>query len=108
VRADDGRSHGQGTPQGGVISPLLANVYMNRFLRAWRERGVGQRLRANLVNYAHDFVILCKGTASRVLTLVRRWMRSMKLTLNEDKTRLRDARRETFDFLGYTFGSVTK
>jgi hypothetical protein len=79
-----GRNHSQGTPQGGVISPLLANVYMNRFLRAWHERRVGHTLRAKMVNYADDFVILCKGTASRALTLARRWMGSMKLTLNED------------------------
>ena len=106
IRMTGGRNHSRGTPQGGVVSPLLANVYMNRFLRAWRGRGVGQMLRAEVVAYADDFVILCKGTASKSLALTRQWMRSLKLTLNEDKTRLRDARRETFDFLGYTFGPM--
>ena len=99
-----GRDHGRGTPQGGVISPLLANVYMNRFLRAWRERGMAERLQAKVVNYADDFVILCRGTAGQALAVTRRWMASLKLTLNEAKTGVRDARRECFDFLGYTFG----
>ncbi len=94
----------KGTPQGGVLSPLLANVYMNRFLRAWRERGMDQRLDARVVNYADDFVILCRGTAAEALAVTRRWMENLKLTLNEKKTCLRDARRESFDFLGYTFG----
>ncbi|MGH7753320.1 MAG: group II intron reverse transcriptase/maturase, partial [Gemmatimonadales bacterium] len=103
-RRTGGSGHGFGTPQGGVVSPLLANVYFNRFLRAWRERRVGERLLARVVNYADDFVILCRGTAQRALDLTRRWMRSLKLTLSEKKTRLCDARHEPFDFLGYTFG----
>jgi RNA-directed DNA polymerase len=63
-RRTGGRGHGMGTPQGGVISPLLANVYMARFLRAWRERGMDRQLRAKVVSYADDFVILCRGTAA--------------------------------------------
>ncbi len=104
VRRTGGRGHTMGTPQGGVLSPLLANVYMNRFLRAWKERGMDQRLRAKVVNYADDFVILCRGTAAEALEVTRRWMGSLRLTLNEKKTCLRDARKESFDFLGYTFG----
>lgn len=97
-------SNAQGTPQGGVLSPLLANVYMNRFLWAWKQRGMDQRLDARVVNYADDFVILCRGTAAEALAVTRRWMESLKLTLNGKKTCLRNARRESFDFLGYTFG----
>jgi RNA-directed DNA polymerase len=104
VKRIGGRDHTRGTPQGGVLSPLLANIYMNRFLRAWKERGMDQRLRAKVVNYADDFVILCQGTAAEALAVTGRWMGSLKLTLNEKKTGLRDARRESFDFLGYTFG----
>jgi RNA-directed DNA polymerase len=104
VKRTGGRAHATGTPQGGVISPLLANVYMNRFLRAWRERGMAQRLQAKVVNYTDDFVILCRGTAEQALVVTRRWMASLKLTLNEAKTGVRDARRDCFDFLGYTFG----
>jgi RNA-directed DNA polymerase len=103
-RMSGGRANALGTPQGGVVSPLLANVYFHRFLRAWRERGIGEVLGAKVVNYADDFVILCKGTAPDALALTRRGMASLKLTLNEKKTTVRDARRETFDFLGYTFG----
>lgn len=104
VTRSGGRDHRFGTPQGGVVSPLLANVYMNRFLRAWRERGMNERLQAKVVNYADDFVILCRGTAAQALAVTRRWMANLKLTLNEKKTCLRDARRECFNFLGYTFG----
>jgi RNA-directed DNA polymerase len=103
-RRSGGRANTMGTPQGGVVSPLLANVYFHRFLRAWRERGVGELLDAKVVNYADDFVVLCRGTAPEALALVRRGMAGLKLTINEKKTTVRDARRETFDFLGYTFG----
>ncbi|MGH7442897.1 MAG: group II intron reverse transcriptase/maturase [bacterium] len=105
-RRTGGRGNTKGTPQGGVISPLLANIYMNRFLRAWREKGMGRRLEAKVVNYADDFVILCKGTAGEALAVTERWMKVLKLTLNEKKTCLRDARAEHFDFLGYTFGPI--
>ena len=91
VKRTGGRGHTTGTPQGGVLSPLLANIYMNRFLRAWKERGMDQRLRAKVVNYADDFVILCQGTAAEALAVKRRWMGSLKRTLNEKKTGLRDA-----------------
>jgi RNA-directed DNA polymerase len=103
-RRTGGKDHTMGTPQGGVVSPLLANIYMSRFLRAWRERGMGEALKAKVVNYADDFVVLCRGTAAKALDVVRRWMGSLKLTLNEKKTCLRDATKETFNFLGYTFG----
>lgn len=93
-----------GTPQGGVISPLLANVYMHRFLRAWRERSMDRHLKAKVVSYADDFVILCRGTAAEALAITHRWMRALKLTVNEKKTRVCDATQTPFDFLGYTFG----
>jgi RNA-directed DNA polymerase len=99
-----GKAAKVGTPQGGVISPLLANIYMNRFLRTWRERGMTTRLRSQVVNYADDFVVLCVGTAAQALDVIKRWMTLLKLTLNEKKTCLRNARVETFNFLGYTFG----
>ena len=58
---DGGKGNRKGTPQGGVISPLLANLYMNRFLKHWRTRGCGAEFRAHLVNYADDFVVLSCG-----------------------------------------------
>lgn len=103
-RMTGGKRSKRGTPQGGVISPLLANIYINRFLRAWRERGKGEQYRARIVNYADDFVILSRGCAVEALAWTRWVMGKLGLDLNEEKTCLRDARMERFDFLGYTFG----
>jgi RNA-directed DNA polymerase len=103
-RMTGGKKSTKGTPQGGVISPLLANIYMNRFMRAWRERGEDRRLKAIVVSYADDFVVLSRGKARESLALIKRWMKSLKLTLNEDKTRVVDAKTGHFDFLSYTFG----
>jgi RNA-directed DNA polymerase len=103
-RLSGGKSSKQGTPQGGVISPLLANIYMHRFLRAWRQRGLGRRFRAHIVNYADDFVILSRGCAEEALAWTRWAMERIGLRLNETKTRICDGLRERFDFLGYTFG----
>ena len=93
-----------GTPQGGVISPLLANLYMNRFLKFWRITRQGEVFRAVVVNYADDFVILSRGCAEEALDWTRNVMQRIKLTLNEAKTSIKRARTESFDFLGYTFG----
>jgi RNA-directed DNA polymerase len=75
-----------GTPQGGVISPLLANRYMNRFLRHWRNQGRGEAYRAHIVNYADDFVILSRGYAEEALAWTRQVMTRLGLTVNETKT----------------------
>jgi RNA-directed DNA polymerase len=91
-----------GTPQGGVISPLLANLYMNRFLKYWRITGRGERYRAHIITYADDFVILSRGYAAEALEWTRTVMARIGLTLNEAKTSIRQARREQFDFLGYS------
>jgi RNA-directed DNA polymerase len=101
-----GRKSKMGTPQGGVISPLLANLYMNRFLRCWEQQDMGRRLRAKVIIYADDFVIVSRGRAAEALAWTRRVMAGLKLTLNESKTCLKDVGTESFDFLGYTFGKV--
>jgi len=88
----------------GVISPLLANLYMNRMLKGWRQSRRGEQYRAQIVNYADDFVILSRGNAKEALEWTRGVVERLGLTLNEKKTSVRDARREQFDFLGYTFG----
>ena len=93
-----------GTPQGGVISPLLANIYMNRFLKYWRVNGFGRRLAAHVITYADDLVILTRGHADEALGVLRTVMARIGLTVNEAKTSLREARTERFDFLGYSFG----
>jgi RNA-directed DNA polymerase len=103
-RMTGGKKSRQGTPQGGVISPLLANIYMHRYLRAWKERGKGERYRSRIVVYADDFVILSRGKAAEALAWTRWAMERIGLSLNAAKTSVRDARRESFDFLGYTFG----
>lgn len=103
-RYTGGKQNMRGTPQGGVISPLLANIYMHRYLRAWRERGKGDAFCGKLVNYADDFVILTRGHAAEALQWTRWVMSAIGLTLNEDKTRICGARTELFDFLGYSFG----
>jgi RNA-directed DNA polymerase len=94
----------RGTPQGGVISPLLANLYMNRFLKHWRQTGKGQQYRAVIVNYADDFVILSRRHAEEAREWTGQVMDKIGLTLNETKTSVKNARRERFHFLGYTFG----
>jgi len=103
-RMSGGKQRTCGTPQGGVISPLLANRYMNRFLRHWRHRERGEAYCAHVVNYADDFVILSRGHAAEALAWTRRVMTRLGLTVNEAKTTVRDARQERFDFLGYSFG----
>ena len=103
-RLRGGKSSTCGTPQGGVVSPLLANLYRNRFLKYWRITGRGQAYRAQVVNYADDFVILTRRRASAARDWTRQVMRRLGLTLNETKTKLKEAERERFDFLGYTFG----
>ena len=103
-RLSGGKKSTTGTPQGGVISPLLANIYMHRYLKAWRQQGKGEQFKARVVNYADDFVIVSRGCATKALEWTRKVMQAIGLTLNETKTCIRNARKETFNFLGYTFG----
>jgi hypothetical protein len=101
-----GKRSKQGTPQGGVISPLLANIYINRLLKAFAASDLGNRYGAKIVNYADDFVVVAAYEAPAVLARLKRWLNGMKLTLNETKTCIRDARRENFCFLGYQLGPL--
>jgi RNA-directed DNA polymerase len=97
----------QGTPQGGVISPLLANVFLHWFdVLFHRPGGPGQWARAKLVRYADDFVVLARYQSDQML----KWMEGvletrMGLEVNRDKTRVVDLKKEgaSLDFLGYTF-----
>ena len=96
-----------GIPQGSPISPLLANLYMRRFVLAWKQRGLERSLGSRIVNYADDLVILCKrGKADEAQLRMREIMGKLKLTVNEEKTRVCKVPEETFDFLGYTFGRM--
>jgi RNA-directed DNA polymerase len=103
-RMSGGKSNTRGTPQGGVASPLLANIYMNRFLKHWRLTERGEAFGAHVIAYADDFVILSRGRAAEALTWTKAVMTKLGLTLNEAKTSLRNARQDRFDFLGYSFG----
>src|SRR6201987_2274106 len=88
----------------GVISPLLANLYMRRFLLGWKKGGWDKKLQARIVNYADDFVILCRGTAEQARAAMEGMMGKLKLTVNQKKTRTCRVPEESFDFLGYTLG----
>jgi len=99
-----GRKNRRGTPQGGVASPLLANLYMNRFLKYWRITGRRERFQAPVVNYADDFVILSRRHAVEARDWTRTVLTRIGLTLPEAKTSIKAARRERFDFRGYPFG----
>ena len=91
-----------GTPQGGVISPLLSNIYLHAFDRAMTERGIGE-----LVRYADDFVVLCRSErdANAALEVAGEILGGLGLKLHPDKTKVVDLRegREGFDFLGWHF-----
>jgi group II intron reverse transcriptase/maturase len=106
-RTTRNKDEGRGTPQGGVASPLLANLYMRRFILGWKTLGHEQRLDARLVNYADDFVICTRpGRAQAAMDTMRGIMEKLRLTVNETKTRICRLPEETFNFLGYTFGSL--
>jgi hypothetical protein len=94
----------RGTPQGAPISPLLANLYMRRFVLGWKQAAERDGLRAAIVNYADDFVICCRTGAAEAMDRMRSMMTRLNLTVNEQKTRLCRLPEKTFDFLGYTFG----
>ena len=101
-----GKGSKAGTPQGGVISPLLANVYIHRLLKAWKKFDLESRFGARIITYADDLVIVCRGEAEAALSWLRWITERLGLSLNEAKTCVRDARQESFDFLGYTFGPM--
>jgi RNA-directed DNA polymerase len=113
---EDGMIHypEEGTPQGGVISPLLSNIYLHGVLDVWFEQEVRPRLegKAELIRYADDYVVLCtsKRDAQRIEAVLPKRFGKYGLKIHEEKTRLLNFRRpmgggekpETFDFLGFT------
>ena len=107
TRTTEAKDHRRGIPQGSPISPLLANGYMRRFVLGWKKLGLEQSLGSRIVTYADDLVILCrKGKAAEALQRLREIMGRLKLTVNEEKTRICKVPEGEFDFLGYTFGRM--
>ena len=86
-RTTRNKDEGRGSPQGSPLSPLLANIYMRRFILGWKTLGHEIRLDAHIVNYADDFVICCRGTADEAMRVMRSMMSKLRLTVNEAKTR---------------------
>lgn len=98
-----GKGNRTGTPQGGVISPLLSNLYLHLLDRIWERNNLQQRLGARIVRYADDIVLLCKrGKSGRVMAVFRQILERLKLTLNETKTKIVNAHKGKFDFLGFS------
>jgi group II intron reverse transcriptase/maturase len=107
TRTTEARDNRRGIPQGSPISPLLANLYMRQFVLGWKMLGLERSLGSRIVTYADDLVILCrKGKAEEALQRLREIMGKLKLTVNEEKTRICKVPEGEFDFLGYTFGRM--
>jgi RNA-directed DNA polymerase len=107
TRTTEAKDTRRGIPQGSPLSPLLANLYMRRFVLGWKKLGLERSLGSRIVTYADDLVILCrKGKADEALQRLRDVMGRLKLTVNEEKTRLCKVPEGEFDFLGYTFGRM--
>jgi group II intron reverse transcriptase/maturase len=98
-----GKGTRKGTPQGGVISPLLSNLYLHILDRIWERNNLQQRLGARIVRYADDIVILCRRNKSdKAMTVLRQILERLGLNLNEAKTKVVNANKESFDFLGFS------
>jgi RNA-directed DNA polymerase len=107
TRTTEAKDQRRGIPQGSPLSPLLANLYMRRFVLGWKKLGLEKRLGTRIVTYADDLVILCrKGKAEEALQQLRVLMGKLKLTVNEEKTRICKVPEGEFDFLGFTFGRM--
>jgi group II intron reverse transcriptase/maturase len=89
----------KGTPQGGVISPLLANIYLNNIDKGWKPINNTARL----IRYADDLIIMTRYRAEGYKIKLESMVKSMKLCLKAKKTRIVNAERQPFDFLGFTF-----
>jgi hypothetical protein len=99
--------HSARHPAGSPISPLLAKLYMHRFVLGWKMLGLERSLGTRIVTYADDLLILCrKGKTEEALSRLHEIMGKLKLTVNDEKTRICKVPEGEFDFLGYTFGRM--
>ena len=101
------RKQRKGTPQGAPISPLLSNIYMRRFILSWKILGYARHFRAEIVNYADDFLILGKSDAKKMYAAVVYLMYRLKLPINAQKSRCLWCPEEPFPFLGYDLDAIT-
>lgn len=99
-----GKASGKGTPQGGVISPLLANLYLHLMDRIWKKYELDVKLGARMVRYADDFVVLCRKGTKRPMEYIQQIVALLGLTLSPTKTRELDSKKERFQFLGFEIG----
>ena len=107
TRTTAAQDNRRGIPQGSPISPQLANLYMRRFVLGWKMLGLEQSLGSRIVTYADDLVILCRtGKAEEALRRLRELMGKLKLTVNEEKTRICRVPEGELNFLGYSFGRM--
>jgi len=108
VEEDNGKKkykgNDKGTPQGGVISPLLANIYLDVLDTIWKLKKVQEKLGARLIRYADDFVVLCENNTERILRGIRAVLNSLELKLNEEKTKVAEVRQQDITFLGFSIG----
>ena len=103
-RYTGGKSNTKGTPQGGVISPLLANIYMNLLDRIVNHpQGYFSGSGITMIRYADDFILMSRHISQEVINRIHKYLERMGLTINTDKSKLINAREEPFDFLGFTF-----
>jgi len=100
-RISGGKGNRRGTPQGGVISPLLANLYLHLLDRIWERHGLEEKYSARLVRYADDMVLLCAKGTERPLSMLTYLLERLGLKLNETKMQTVNAWMQGFDFLGY-------
>jgi len=96
-----GKGNRKGTPQGGVISPLLSNLYLHLLDRIWERHQLEKKLGARIVRYADDIVVLCRCGTERPMVILRKILERLGLTLNEAKTRIVNAFEGKYDFLGF-------
>jgi group II intron reverse transcriptase/maturase len=103
-RYTGGKSNTKGTPQGGVISPLLANIYLNLLDRIVNHPcGHFSGSGVTMIRYADDFILMSRHISQEVINRTHKYLERMGLTINTDKSKLINAREEPFDFLGFTF-----
>lgn len=96
-----GKGNRKGTPQGGVISPLLSNLFLHLLDRIWERRGLDRQIGARIIRYADDILVLCRKSSEPAMAIMQRVLERMGLRLNESKTRVVNAYHGRFAFLGF-------